>query len=141
MNTEVLTTGELAKASGIGVETVRYYERIGILPEPERTPSGHRRYGQADLRRVRFVRAAQELGFTLTEIRELLELRVEAGKSCRHVAAKADDVILRIDRKIDELDSMRRGLGALRDCCDRQTPTGDCPILDALDGDSGGTDD
>jgi MerR family mercuric resistance operon transcriptional regulator len=141
MNTEVLTTGGLAKASGIGVETVRYYERIGILSEPERTPGGHRQYGRADLRRVRFVRAAQELGFTLTEIRELLELRVEAGKSCRPVAAKADAVILRIDRKIDELKAMRRALGDLRDCCDRQTPTGDCPILDAIEGDTRETDD
>jgi len=133
MTEEIMTTGQLARAVGIGVETVRYYERTGLLPKPPRTPGGHRQYGEADARRLRFVRKAQELGFTLREIKGLLSLRVEPGKNCASVASTADRVMARIDLQIRELNSMRRALAELRASCDTKTPTGECPILDALE--------
>lgn len=133
MRKQTLSTGQLAEAADVGVQTVRYYERIGILPEPERSDGGYRQYEPNDVRRLRFIRSAQELGFTLDEIRELLALRVEEGQSCSDAAAKADRVIERIHRKVDELNGMRRALLKLRRACDTETPTGDCPILDAIE--------
>jgi MerR family mercuric resistance operon transcriptional regulator len=132
-----MTTGQLAEAVGVGVETVRYYERVGILPEPPRTAGGHRQYRETDARRLRFVRRAQELGFTLNEIKGLLELRVEQGKSCVGVASTADQVIARIEGKVRELQAMRRTLAELRAYCAAETPTGECPILDALEDEEG----
>lgn len=137
MAKEDLTTGQLAEAVGIGVETVRYYERTGILPEPPRTAGGHRQYREADAERLRFVRRAQELGFTLSEIKGLLSLRVEPGVSCAGVASTADLVIDRIDGQIRHLRTMRQSLARLRACCATETPTGDCPILDALEDEEG----
>jgi len=130
---ETFTTGELAKASGTGVQTVLYYERIGLLPEPPRTPAGHRRYRFGDVRRMRFVRHAQTLGFSLEEIRDLLELRVSPGESCTAVGIKADDVIGRIDATMTELQVIRASLEVLREACRTKTPTSDCPILDAIE--------
>ena len=133
MDKDVLTTGQLARASGVGVQTVRYYERIGLLRSPPRTGGGYRQYDRSDVRRLRFVRSAQELGFTLGEIESLLELRVEHGKSCASVAETADRVIARVDRKVRELSSMRRALARLRVACKEGSPTDECPILGALE--------
>jgi DNA-binding transcriptional MerR regulator len=80
-----LTIGQVAKGAGVGVETVRFYEREGLVPAPKRRPSGYRQYPADTVRRIRFVQAAKDLGFTLKEIRELLSLRVAAGKSCADV--------------------------------------------------------
>jgi len=135
-NEATFSTGQLADAADVGVQTVRYYERIGILPEPERSSGGYRQYRNTDLLRLRFIRSAQELGFTLDEIRELLALRVEEGRSCADVAATADRVIERIDRQMSELDGMRRALAELRRACETETPTGECPILKTLEEDS-----
>ena len=133
MAKENMTTGQLAKAVGVGVETLRYYERTGILPKPPRTSGGHRQYSGTDVRRLRFVRRAQELGFTLKEIKRLLGLRVEAGTNCANVASTADQVVARIEGQIRELKAMRRALAELRACCDKEIPTTECPILDALE--------
>lgn len=132
MDREVLTTGQLAEAASVGVQTVRYYERIGLLRNPPRSPGGYRQYDGSDLRRLRFVRGAQELGFTLSEIEGLLDLRVEPGKSCASVAETADRAIARVDGKVRELNAMKRALARLRVACDEGSPTGDCPILEAL---------
>ena len=133
MDNEVLTTGQLAGAAGVGVQTVRYYERIGLLRDPPRSVGGYRQYDGSDLRRLRFVRAAQELGFTLGEIDELLELRVEAGKSCASVSQTADRAIARVDGKVRELNAMRQALARLRVACNEGLPTSECPILEALE--------
>ncbi len=129
------TTGQLAKACGVGPQTLRYYERRGLLPAPPRTSGGRREYGKDDLRRIRFIRRAQELGFQLDEILELLELRVVAGQPCHDVADAADLVVARINEKIGALEGMKSSLLRLRTACDRAEPTGPCPVLDALERD------
>ncbi len=136
MSSSTLTTGALAKAAGVGLETIRYYERIGLLPEPNRSSGGYRQYRSDDVRRVRFIRSAQELGFTLDEISELLELRVERGTACGEVAETADRVISRIDSKIRDLDTMRRALVSVRRACGSDEERGDCPILEAIEAES-----
>lgn len=132
--TKQLSTGRLADEGGVGIQTVRYYERIGLLPSPPRAPNGHRRYSEADAKRLRFIRSAGELGFTLNEIRELLDLRVEFGEPCDSVATTASRVIERIDTKVAELEKMRAALGDLRSACEANHPTSECPILEALEG-------
>lgn len=134
--TQKMSTGRLADEGGVGIQTVRYYERIGLLPSPPRAPNGHRRYSEEDARRLRFIRSSGKLGFTLDEIRELLELRVEVGESCESVSTTASRVIERIDTKVDELGRMRSALGDLRAACEANHPTGECPILEALEGES-----
>ena len=130
-----MTSGALARAAVVGLQTIRFYERKGLLPDPPRSPAGRRQYADADLQRVRFIRHAQELGFTLEEIRGLLDLRVGPGTNCESVAARADAVLLRIDHRLKALRTMRRTLTELRSDCDTSTPTGDCPILKAIEED------
>lgn len=136
MDMGVLTTGQLAQASGVGVQTLRYYERIGLLRRPPRTAGGYRQYDSTDLQRLRFVKGAQELGFTLAEIEDLLALRVEDDRSCAAVAETADRVIARVDRRLGELGTMRRALVRLRVACDEGSPTARCPLLEALEEES-----
>jgi DNA-binding transcriptional MerR regulator len=133
MDETPLTTGRLAEAGGVAVETVRCYERRGLLPLPVRDPAGRRLYGLADLRRLRFIRRAQGLGFTLEEIRQLLEMRVQPRRSCRKVAVAADSVMRRITETIRDLERIHRSLETLRAACHDGVPTGECPILDALE--------
>lgn len=130
-----MTSGALARAAGVGMQTIRFYERKGLLPEPPRSRAGRRQYADADLNRVRFIRHAQELGFTLAEIQGLLDLRVGPETNCESVAARADAVLLRIDQRLKALRAMRRTLTKLRSDCDTSTPTGDCPILKAIEED------
>ncbi|MFP3948702.1 MAG: MerR family transcriptional regulator [Longimicrobiales bacterium] len=130
---ERLSTGQLAEAADVGVQTVRYYERRGLLPPPPRTEGGHRQYGPDDLRRLEFIRRAQELGFQLDEIQELLGLRVVEGEPCEAVAEKADQVIARIDERLADLRSMRSALVKLRRACEMSEPTEPCPILGSLE--------
>lgn len=130
-----MTTGELAEGAGVNVQTVRYYERRGLLPEPPRTDAGYRQYGPSDLRRLRFIRRAQDLGFQLSEVENLLSLRVRQGESCGRVQARAEAAIARIDEQIDDLTRMRSALGRLVEACHRQQPTDECPILEALEDD------
>jgi MerR family copper efflux transcriptional regulator len=133
MTDDILSTGGLAKEVGVGVETVRFYERLGILPPPPRSPGGYRQYDRTNVTRLRFVRSAQELGFTLEEIRELLALRVEPGPSCSVVAETADLVLARIEEKLGDLRRMRRALISLRSACHQGVAASDCPLLDALE--------
>lgn len=101
--TTALTIGQLAKRAGVNVETIRYCERRELLAEPPRTTSGYRQYSEAAVRRIRFVKRAQELGFTLEEIAELLELRVDRDTSCDAVEQRAERAVGRIDGKVREL--------------------------------------
>lgn len=125
--------GELARRARVNVQTVRYYERRGLLPDPQRTPAGYREYADAAVDRMRFIRRAQELGFTLSEITELLALRLDprtpADAVKRRARAKIDD----IDRRVRDLERIKRALGHLAGRCRGGSgPIGACPFLDAL---------
>ena len=125
------TIGGLAKAAGVGVETVRYYQRRGLLPEPARPPGEVRRYGDDDVRRLRFIRRAQAAGFTLEEIGELLALdRTDDRARVRELAAER---LAALDTRIAELDRARAALERLRSAC-ASGKKGPCPIIAAFDG-------
>ena len=128
-----LTIGQLAKAAGVGVETLRFYERKGLLPPPPRSRSGYRRYPADAVARVRFIRRAKELGFSLAEIRELLAMRVDPGRSCADVRAVARAKIADVEAKIADLTRMRAVLRRLARACPGEGPVSACPIVEALD--------
>src|SRR6266404_603635 len=128
-----LTIGRLAKEAGVNLETVRYYERQGLLPKPPRSASGYRLFPTDAARRLRFIRRAQELGFSLKEIRELLSLRVSRTTKSRDIRARTEAKIADVDAKIRSLESMKRTLRKLTNVCDRCAPLSDCPILESLD--------
>jgi len=128
-----LRIGQLASRAGVGVETVRFYEREGLIPEPPRRPSGYRDYPTETVTRIVFIRRAKELGFSLKEICELLEFRVRPRRSCAHVKQSAEAKIADIDGKIANLRRMRRALQDLTTACEDRTPTTECPILSSLD--------
>ncbi len=129
-----LTIGEFAKRAGVGVETVRFYERQGLLKEPPRRPSGHRAYPEAEATRLAFIRRAKDLGFSLAEIKELLSLRADRKAQCGQVKKRTQAKLADVDEKIRTLRRMRRALAKLNAVCDREeVPTSECPILDALD--------
>ena len=128
-----MRTGELAAQAGVNVETLRYYERRGILSKPKRAPSsGYREYPADAVQLIRFVKRAQELGFTLHEIEELLRLRENKRESCAEVKAAAQSKLADIEAKIASLRSMKRALGALVVACSRRKAL-TCPLLESLD--------
>ena len=131
--TATLTIGALAKAATIGVETVRFYERTGLIPEPPRTPSGYRQYPGDTVDRVQFIRRAQGLGFSLREISELLDLRLDEVGACGAVEAQAREKLAQVGGKIEELLRMENALQRLVEACETREPTGACPILEELD--------
>ncbi len=134
-----MTVGQLARRAGVGVQTVRYYERRHLLPTAARRASGYREFSPAALDRVRFIRRAQELGFTLSEIAELLALRLDPHTTAAEVKARAGQKIDEIDGKIRDLERIRHGLTHLAGRCrGGRGPTGDCPLLEALGPLSGG---
>jgi MerR family mercuric resistance operon transcriptional regulator len=128
-----LTIGQVARRAEVGVETVRFYERQGLLEEPARKESGYRQYTEDVVARLRFIRRAKELGFTLKEIAELLALRLDPDTSCAEVKGRAKAKIDDIDAKIRDLQRMRQALGKLVASCRGRGPISACPILDALD--------
>jgi MerR family mercuric resistance operon transcriptional regulator len=133
------TIAGLARSAGVGVETVRYYQRRGLLVTPERMggdglAGGIRRYGEEDVRRLRFIRSAQTAGFTLEEIRELLEL--DAGHDRKRALALARVRIAALDQKIAELEVARQSLRRLAHECGTDA-SGPCPILAAFEGKQG----
>ena len=128
-----LTIGKLAEAVGVGVETLRFYEREGLLPKPPRKRSGYRQYPPQSVARVRFIRRAKELGFTLKQITELLELRVDPEKSCADVRNLAKAKIADVDEKIADLGRIKSALGKLAKACKGRGPTSECPILDSIE--------
>lgn len=128
-----LTISKLAARAGVNVQTLRYYERRGILAEPARSPAGYRQYDLEAVARIRFIKRAQELGFTLEEISELLELRVEHGAACEAVEERARAKLGLVDQKIRQLTRIRGVLDDLVEACQRRQPTEDCPILEGLE--------
>jgi MerR family copper efflux transcriptional regulator len=129
-----MTIGRLAKEAGVNIQTVRFYERRGLIPAPRRTPSGYREYSRDALSRLLFIRGAKHLGFTLREISELLSLRVDDRTPCEKVREKARAKIKEIDRRISSLVTIRKALESLVEACEGQGPQGPCPILEAMDG-------
>lgn len=130
-----LTIGQLAKSAGVGVETVRFYERKGLLAEPNRRPSGYRQYGEEVVNRLRFIKRAKELGFTLSEIKDLLSLRLDPTTTCADVKQRAEEKIDDIEAKIRTLRRMKNALMKVTKACSGRGGTSECPILEALDKD------
>jgi MerR family mercuric resistance operon transcriptional regulator len=128
-----LTIGKVASGTGLSIDTVRYYEREGLLEKPARTASGYRKYSSDAVARLRFIRQAKELGFSLHEIKELLSLRVTPGKSCADVRTRAEHKIADIDRRIASLKRVRGALKKLTLACPGKSPVSQCPILEALE--------
>jgi len=127
-----LGIGDLAKQAGVGIDTVRYYERSGLLAPHMRLPSGYRRYRDLEVARLRFIRRAQALGFTLAEIKSLLKL--SAQRNVAQVKRSAQAKLADVDRRIKELQRIRRGLAELISQCPGHGRAEDCPILRALGG-------
>lgn len=132
-----LTIGQVAKEAGVGVETLRYYEREGLVKEPPRRASGYRQYSEDVVKRIHFIKRAQELGFSLKEIAELLALRVDPQTPSIEVKRRAEAKLVDIERKVEELLRMKRALQQITQLCTGQGPISECPILDVLEGGDG----
>ena len=130
---ETLTIGKLAKRAHVNVETVRYYERLELISKPPKPESGYRQYSQDSIARIIFIKRAQELGFSLKEISELLTLRVDPETTCNDFKKRAMIKIAGIEVRINSLQKMKRALKKLTASCDECCPTSECPILDALE--------
>jgi len=128
-----LTIGQVATAANVNIQTIRYYERSGMFAAPRRTPSGYRQYGHDAVSRLRFIKHAQDLGFSLKEIQELLGLRVRHGAACDAVERKTRDKIELVQQRIRDLQRMKRTLDRLAAACAARRPTDECPILEALE--------
>jgi MerR family mercuric resistance operon transcriptional regulator len=129
---ESLTIGKLAKASEVNVETVRFYERKGILKQPKKL-GAFRYYPEEYITRIRFIKRSQELGFTLKETKELLDLKIKNQSKCSDVLNKTEEKIQEINQKINDLKKMKKSLEGLASCCvDMNQPLSDCPILDCF---------
>src|SRR5262252_4509510 len=129
---DILSIGQVARRAGVGVETVRFYEREGLLEEPPRRASGYRQYSEEAVTRLRFIKRAKQLGFSLKEISELLLLRVDAQTSCDEVKQRTEAKIAEVERKLVELQRMRQALLQVASLCTGQGPSSACPMLDAL---------
>jgi MerR family transcriptional regulator, copper efflux regulator len=128
-----LKIGDVAERCGVNLQTIRYYEREGLLPEAPRLASGYRIFPESAVRRVRFIKRAQELGFSLAEIRELLSLRENPDADARNVRERAKAKVADIEEKIRALRGMIDALNTLAERCPGCGPLSECPILDALD--------
>ena len=128
-----LTIGKLAHQAGVNIETIRYYQRRRLLQKPQRPSSGFRNYTQEDLRRIRFIKHAQQFGFSLKEIQELLTLRVVSRSACAQVENKTEQKIQDVDRKIKSLQKIRRALVTLKNSCRTNPSSAECPVLEALE--------
>ena len=128
-----MTIGQLAKRANVNVETIRYYERRRLVPEPRRTPSGYRQYGEPTVARIRFIKRAQELGFSLKDIAELLALRVRHAAACGPVERKTRAKIELVEQKIRELQGMKTALERVIAACEAKEPTSECPLLEELE--------
>ncbi|MBX9625543.1 MAG: MerR family transcriptional regulator [Gemmataceae bacterium] len=129
-----LRTAQVAELAGVNVETLRFYERRGILQEPPRRASGYREYPPDTVERVRFIKRAQELGFTLKEVQDLLELRETTRAKAGRVRKVAEAKLEEIEHKIRDLEAMKKSLTELLSTCDGQKTIASCPIIESLSG-------
>ena len=128
-----LTIGDIARAAGVNAETIRYYESIGLLRQPAKPPRGWRRYGPDAEQRIRFIKRAQQLGFSRAEVKKLLRLWAsENPRTCANVARRAKEKLSEIDAKIRDLQAMRAVLVELADACPGEGPGDKCPMLASL---------
>lgn len=125
------TIGDLAKQAGVNVETIRFYQRRGLLEEPKKPLGGIRRYAQAHVRRIRFIREAQELGFSLDEVAELLAL--EDGRNCREAERIGSRKLATVRERLAQLKRVEKALATLVDQCHCNTGKVNCPLIDALE--------
>lgn len=130
----MLTTAELAGRCGVNLQTLRYYEREGLLPEPPRTPAGYRNFPPDSITRVQFIKHAQALGFTLKEIKELLALRVDPKTTCGDVRRRALAKVADVEQKIRNLEAIKAALTHLTAACSGEGPASSCSLLEALEG-------
>lgn len=128
-----LTIGQLAKHIGVNIETIRYYERRNLLGPTSRLPSGYRLYNREASQRLRFIKNAQALGFTLQEIEELLDLRVSSKTRCGDVQRRAEAKLKHVEVKVRDLQALARSLRNLIRTCRAGQPTDRCPILQSLE--------
>jgi MerR family copper efflux transcriptional regulator len=133
MRMSSLTIGQVASKAGVNIQTIRYYERRNLLPEPSRGESGYRYYEEETVKHIRFIRNAKELGFSLKEVGELLSLRLDPGGMSAAVKELAKEKLADIEDKIDTLQRMHKALDGLIHTCPGCGPVRECPILDALD--------
>lgn len=132
--TQHVTIGVVARQASVGIDTIRYYEREGLLPKPQRRASGYRDYDSGIVERLRFIRRAKDLGFTLEEIRELLALSTDRERGVKSVKQRAQARLGEVEHRIRELQRMKRGLKQLIDACPGHGALEHCPILRALVG-------
>lgn len=129
-----LTVSQVARQGGVNLQTVRYYERQGLLTPSSRTESGYRIYQPDAIRRLRFIKRAQDLGFSLSEIGELLSLRVDADARSADIRVRAQGKLADIEDKIRHLQAIHASLAQLIQSCGGRGPAAECPILENLDG-------
>ncbi len=127
-----MTIGTVARLADVGVETIRFYERKGLIPEPPRTESGYRQYPEETVSRIRFIKRAKELGFSLKEIGELLALRISPAATCEDIRVRAESKIADIEERVQTLHRMRKALAKLTAACRGGGSVSECPILEAL---------
>lgn len=126
--------GQLAKEVGINVETIRYYEKLKLLPKPKRKESRYRIYDETDLKRLIFIKRAKELGFTLKEIKELFELRIDSEAKCGDVKHLTEHKLKDVDNKIKDLKKIRSVLVKLiNQCVNEKISSDECPILESME--------
>ncbi len=128
----MLKIGEVASSTEIPIATIRYYERMGLLETPERTASGYRQYSEGVIKRLRFIHQAKSLGFTLNEIKELLSISVRPGNTCGAVRQQTEAKLADVEKKLQELQRIKRALLILNRECPGVGSRNECPILDAL---------
>ncbi|RLC15621.1 MAG: heavy metal-responsive transcriptional regulator [Deltaproteobacteria bacterium] len=128
-----LLIGELAEKVNVNKETIRYYERKGLIPNPPRNDSGHRQYSEIDIKRTEFIKRTQSLGFSLKEIKDLLMLKIEPGTTCKDIQKIVELKIVDVDQKITDLMLIKKTLKNLAGRCTSKGPVSDCPILDELE--------
>ncbi len=129
-----LTIGKLAKISGVGVETVRFYERKGLIKRPAKQEGSFRHYPEVEAKKIRFIKKAQELGFTLKEIKELLQLQIREQATCGNITQRAEVKLSEVEAKIKDLKNMRRSLIKLVDSCgDKKISLKQCRVLDCFE--------
>ncbi len=128
-----ITIGQVARRTEVGIETIRFYEREGVLEKPDRSASGYRLYREDVIDRLRFIRRAQKLGFTLNQIKELLSLRLDPTTTCADVKQRAEQKMNDVENKIRTLQRMKRALVKLTKACSGRGPTSECPILESIE--------
>ena len=129
---ERISIGELAKQAKVNIETIRYYERRGLVADPPRNKSGHRQYSSEAVKRTVFIKRCQSLGFSLKEIQEILELKMTRQSTCADMKDRVTEKVLAVNEKIDELVQIRDALDRLLERCTGKGPIGKCPILEEL---------